>query len=315
MQRPDILFPQFKKLELEDQTLIDEYMEKFLPMSDYNFEGLWSYNIEDKVYLSILNGNLVLKSQDYLTKEPFLSFTGTNMVEETIDTLLSYAKENGYCRHLKLIPEITLYKRDDLFAKYQIHEDPDNFDYIYSVDDLINLAGNEFRGKRNFVNRFNKKFPNHTYKVMDLHDRRVKDQLLEIFHLWEKNAKKDSGETETELRAMQRTMDQADNPHLFVVGVFVEEKMIAFSINETTFHEFGIIHFEKADTNYEGSYQYLKQVTALELKNRGCKLINYEQDLGLENLRIAKKSWHPIGYLKKYSVGEMVNTPAKFQGT
>ena len=173
MQKDKIQFPTFKHLELSDQVLIDEYMERYLPMSDFNFEGLWSYNIEDKVFISILNDNLVLKSQDYLTKEPFLSFTGTTKTQETIDTLLKYAKENHFCPYLKLIPEVTIYKRDDLFDSYTIQEDPDNFDYIYSVDELINLAGNDFRGKRNFVNRFNKKYPNHSYKIMDLHEENV----------------------------------------------------------------------------------------------------------------------------------------------
>lgn len=306
MLKEEIQFPKFKHLELTDQPLVDEYMEKFLPMSDYNFEGLWSYNIEDKVFLSILNDNLVLKSQDYITKEPFLSFTGTTRVEDTIDTLLEFAKQNGYCRNLKLIPEITLFKRDYLYDKYSIQEDPDNFDYIYSVDELINLAGNDFRGKRNFVNRFNKKYPEHNHTIMDLHEESVKQQLLDIFHIWQVKAGKNPAETETELQAMKRTMAQADNPHLFAVGVFVNQALIAFSINETTFHRFGIIHFEKANTDYEGSYQFLKQVTALELKNRGCTMINYEQDLGLENLRTAKKSWHPIAYLKKYSISEKV---------
>ena len=65
---------------------------------------------------------------------------------------------------------------------------------------------------------------------------------------------------------------------------------------------YGIIHFEKAAVSYVGTSHFLKQQTAIDLQNQGCKYINYEQDLGLPGLRKAKAMCLPIAYLKKYSV-------------
>lgn len=296
-------FPEFKFLELSDKEFVEEYMKTYLPYSDFNFDSLWSYNTQNSVQISLLHGNLVVLFQDYITKEPFLSFIGTNAVRETIELLLQYSKDHHMAPKLTLIPEISLFKeRKELHEAFHITEDHDNFDYIYLVEKLVKLEGDIYRGKRNFVNRFRKLYANHSYAILDLTDAQVQKQILDIFQIWEMNAAKDRAETENELEAIRRIMLLSNSQNLITIGVFVGTQMVAFSINEKTYHDFGVIQFEKADTDFEGSYQYLKQITALELHKQGCKYINYEQDLGLENLRKAKKSWHPIGYLKKYQI-------------
>jgi len=37
----------------------------------------------------------------------------------------------------------------------------------------------------------------------------------------------------------------------------------------------------------------------------GVKYLNFEQDLGLTGLRLSKKSFHPVNYLKKYKVSSL----------
>ena len=42
-------FPNFKTLEKQDKELVDHFVNKYLPYSDFNFDSLWSYNTEDSV--------------------------------------------------------------------------------------------------------------------------------------------------------------------------------------------------------------------------------------------------------------------------
>ena len=59
-------------------------------------------------------------------------------------------------------------------------------------------------------------------------------------------------------------------------------------------------HFGKIDEDCPGLFQYLECVTAQYLKKRGCKYMNYEQDLGLPGLRESKISWGPSFFLKNH---------------
>ena len=66
-------FPEFKKLELSDKEEVEKITSKFPPYSDFNFVSMWSWNIENKIWISQLYGNLVVHFTDYLTDGTFLS--------------------------------------------------------------------------------------------------------------------------------------------------------------------------------------------------------------------------------------------------
>ena len=78
--------------------------------------------------------------------------------------------------------------------------------------------------------------------------------------------------------------------------------MIAYSIYELLPNNYAIGHFEKALKGHAGLYDYLKHSTALDLRKQGVTHINYEQDLGIENLRYSKMLLHPETFLKKFTV-------------
>ena len=79
---------------------------------------------------------------------------------------------------------------------------------------------------------------------------------------------------------------------------------MAFTIDELLDDEYAIRHFMKADTSYKGIYSYIVSESAKILLESGKKYLNIEQDLGLANLRQAKKSYRPVQFLKKYTVSK-----------
>ena len=89
--------------------------------------------------------------------------------------------------------------------------------------------------------------------------------------------------------------------HLPVKGgaIFCGEKAVAFTIgseiNSLTYD----IHIEKALKEYQEAYSVINREFA---KNEldGYKWINREDDMGLDGLRQAKLSYHPVKRLKKY---------------
>lgn len=289
---------------MQDKNTIEAIAKQYPPYSDYNFVSLWCYNTKNSVEISILNENLVIKFLDYFGIEHFYSFLGNKKTEETIDTLLTHSQKNNIAKELILIPEINLSSDKKVFENFLITEDADNFDYILSVNEISKLTGNKFGPKRNFVNRFLKNYPEATVDIFDINDPKLQKQMEELFCTWEKQTSRDRSETNNELVAILRLLESAYNFDLMCTGIFIKNHLIAYSIDEILKDNYGIIHFEKADTSYVGIFQYLKQQTAKHLDKLGCKYINYEQDLGIPGLRKAKQSWRPIGYLKKYTISK-----------
>ncbi|MFW6307419.1 MAG: phosphatidylglycerol lysyltransferase domain-containing protein, partial [Campylobacterales bacterium] len=81
----------------------------------------------------------------------------------------------------------------------------------------------------------------------------------------------------------------------------VDEEIVAFSIGEALSEECVVIHIEKANTSYHGAYQAINQ-QFLSHEWSGFKYVNREEDLGIEGLRKAKLSYHPVILGKKYEV-------------
>ncbi|OHD55874.1 MAG: hypothetical protein A2Y33_08575 [Spirochaetes bacterium GWF1_51_8] len=63
-----------------------------------------------------------------------------------------------------------------------------------------------------------------------------------------------------------------------------------------------VIHFEKADTSYEGSYQAINFLFARDVMLDKYEFVNREQDMGIPGLRKAKESYLPAMMVEKYNI-------------
>ncbi|MBI3250590.1 MAG: DUF2156 domain-containing protein [Candidatus Andersenbacteria bacterium] len=291
-------FPRFKKLEITDKPIIENFTKQYPPYSDYNFTSLWSWNTKDEAQVSILNGSLVIKFTDYITGEPFYSFLGSNETDNTVRRLLRWVKNTGATPILKLLPEYSIHNinsRDIITS-----EDSNNFDYILSVPDLMTYKGNKLGAKRNFVNRFKKKYRSTTH-ILNLSDEIVQEKIKDLFLLWAKHKSFSHEDIENEFAALSRVFTVAQCSQFITVGILSNENLIGFSINEIVGNGYAILHFEKADTvSYVGIYPYVMQETAKAIFSQECEFLNYEQDLGIPGLKKCKESYQPCAYLKKY---------------
>ena len=298
------IFPDFKKLELSDRPLIEQYVRQFPPYSDFNFISLWSYNVKDEAEICFLNDNLVIKFHDYITGEPFYTFLGENEVKDTIKTLISFAKKENVSSTLKLIPESVVKKLENVEHAFEVVEDHDSHDYVYSIPEMAALAGNRFRGKRNFVNRFKQNSEDAQLQIVDIKNKAVQEKFIQLFYDWEKRKQADRSDTETELAAIKRLFNLNSLENINALAIFKKEKIVGFSIFEIVQNNYAILHFLKADTSYVGIYPYLFQERAKLLQSKGINFLNAEQDLGIENLRKSKRSWLPVHYFKKYTISD-----------
>src|SRR5579872_3865640 len=115
-------FPRFKSLEIEDKEEIEHLTKKYPPYSDFIFTSLWAWDTNDTTQIAKLNGNLVIRFQDYVENNTIYTFIGDKDVIETIDTIFLFLKESGQYQSLSLVPQHNLSTKDQhfLLSKYNI---------------------------------------------------------------------------------------------------------------------------------------------------------------------------------------------------
>lgn len=295
-------FPNFKKIEIEDKLEIEKFTSMYEPFSDFNFTSLWSWDVKDERMVSLLNGNLVVRFTDYGVGNPFFSFLGTNEIENTMKTLIGFAKETGVSDILKFIPEDTI--KNFTSTDFFIEEDRDNFDYIFSIFELVELKGQKFKEKRNLFNRFVREYREAVFELKNLDEKKVHEQILLVLNSWATKKELDNKEYDLEYEeiAIRKLLSTYENHNLIISCVLLKDEMIAFSVDEIMPNGYALSHFFKANNSYIGIYDFFNQKVSEYLLSQNTQFWNWEQDLGIENLRKSKMSHNPIKFLKKYKV-------------
>ena len=294
-------FPEFQPITTNIKNAVEAITCQFPPYSDFNFASMFSWDTQETMAVSVLNENLLVQFTDYRTNEPFLSLLGASAIEDTIISLLQYCAQNGIKQELGLVPETVInhikHKED-----FSIQDDPDARDYIIDAKAFSELQGDTYASKRNSINRFKaSNSDNVRINSIELTTDYVAD-ILDTFERWRITSNRSAEETAKELRAIEKLAEATDYFNLEVLGIYIQDQMVAFSIYELLDNGYAIGHFEKALISYHGLFDFLKHQTASRLVGKGVRFINYEQDLGIEGLRKAKQLLHPVTYLKKYTI-------------
>ncbi|MBE6195204.1 MAG: GNAT family N-acetyltransferase [Rikenellaceae bacterium] len=168
-------------------------------------------------------------------------------------------------------------------------------DYIYRTEDLARLQGRKYQPKRNHINHF---VTRNDWYAEPLSKANIKD-CIALNKKWLQG--REVGEMEqAEQRALHRAFDNFEALGLRGLVLYANGAPAAFSygtpINNDTF----CIHIEKYDAEVQGAATMINRLMAQSLEEE-FEFVNREDDLGLEGLRFAKISYHPIALLEKTS--------------
>lgn len=204
------------------------------------------------------------------------------------------------CHFIRVPEELLLIWQDQITNQMEIEEERGQWEYLYLQEELANLPGNRFHKKRNHFNSYIKTYGEPNYH--DISDKMVED-VLKVQDDWcQWHECDDSPSLRAENDAINHVLTHWDNFRNMVGGsLYVDGKMIAFSVGEKLDSETLGVHFEKGLNGFKGVYQAMNCEFARHA-GAGLKWINRAQDLDEEGLRQAKMTYLPAGYLKKYKV-------------
>lgn len=223
---------------------------------------------------------------------------GNGDIKLAIDEMINDCKnKNKQFKMIGLTKNMIKYLDSIMKDKFNFYETRNAYDYIYNTDDLAYLKGKKYHSKRNHISKF-KRLYNFNYE--DISTKNIDECKIFIEKWFDEFSEEKRKDIISEKNAIDLSFKHY-NELEFKGGIIrVDEKIVALTIGEEINHRVFDIHFEKALSDYVGSYTMINN----EFVKRNLldyQYINREEDLGIEGLRKSKLSYHPSILLEKYT--------------
>jgi len=296
------LYPEFKPVDLEDQDVFKRYLDREPSgICEMNFANIFIWKDSEHPRFTFLNGNLCVLVEPDFEAPYFLPPVGGDGVPETIATCLRHAPR------LSRVPEEFVRRYG---AGFKAEEDPDNFDYIYRVEDLVELKGKKYDGKRNRIRKFETSF-RHEYLLLTRAD---VPESLRLLESWFDEKRNGDPCMRAEKLAIVRALASFGPLGLKGGVVKVDGRVEAFTFGLRLSDDTAVIPIEIANPAFPGLAQWINR-EFVRREWSAFAFVNREQDMGVEGLRKAKLSYQPCRLAKKADLSLIGSgNPAGSQG-
>lgn len=283
----------FKVIELSDRDIFLKYIGE--TMSFYNFTNIcmWRRLMD---YRYAITDNCLVISDCYMDEERkfFYPMCYGTASDERIKRILSELKyEIGQNISIRPLSHENAEKIKNMFPECEIIEHRDLFDYVYKASDLINLSGRRYHSKKNHFNSF---VNSYDYKYIQINS----DNLTLLREASDK-LYTDNGDIilQYEHDAVAELLNNFSFLELEAAVITVGDNIAAYTIGERISDDTALIHVEKADRAFSGSYAAINRMF-IQNAFPDVSYVNREEDMGIEGLRRAKLSYHPHHFNEVY---------------
>lgn len=289
---------EFIPITLESRQVLQAYLQsEDYEISDIVFGNLYLWKHAREITYAIDSDCVVVQTR-YEGEKPYFFYPfGGGDKESALRALDKYLRDKNLSPRFESIESKNISSIKSVFSQVEFEPRVARFDYVYSVQELIKLEGRKFHKKKNHLNQFlqnnDGKWSYENISTSNI------DEILSRGKEWlEANPNKNQA-LEIEFVGITNTLKEYENLGLKGGAVRLESEIIAFSFGEVMSQKMAVVHIEKANPLIAGAYQIInRELLANEFS--AVELINREEDLGIEGLRRAKKSYNPIKMVEKY---------------
>lgn len=299
---------QFKEIEMEDFPIMREYFEaQTFGLCDYSIGAIYMWKGYNKTKYCEHNGFLVMRFEWPSEQKTCFSFPISKTEKskedliEFIGILREHAMQDVGSFFMASVP---IKMKDFLEKEFTVESAVAKrawSDYVYNYEDLSEMKGRKYSGKRNHINSFIKNYPGYEVKPITKGDVPGIKAEYERYFL---NRFNDGGDDTLKAAESEETILLLEKMHeLGMTGIFIRAagRLAGFSIGEIVGNTL-LVHVEKALTEFSGIYTFVCREYARAAYKEGVEYINREEDVGSEGLRKSKLSYHPAFLLEKYLI-------------
>lgn len=293
--------PTAVKLEFKEPTVKDaEWAAPILyknssNICEYSFTTIWMWRKYYNNQISRYEDSIFVRSGDV---EPLYLIPVGGDLKRNIQILKDY--QHGRGEFLTIFGANVEVKQqiDEWFpGQFEWRPSEADFDYIYNTEDLALLKGRKYHSKRNHIAAFSSSY-DWSYEAIGPDNA---DEVYQMVALWcqERGNCSDPG-----LRNERISIGEAlkNMKELNLIGglIRVSGKVVAMTMGSPINDKVFDIHTEKALNDYSGAYAVINREFAERELLGKYEFINRENDMGIEGLRRAKKSYNPVQIIEKY---------------
>ena len=299
----------FKDIDMESRELLNPYFDLVdYEACEYCFNTLYMWQHLYKTGYYIGDGFAVIVAEYEGNTFSILPLAKKEDMPRVIKFVIDYfEKEQKKIYFRGITKEVVDYLKENYPDKFDYTEERDLFDYVYDGDSMRELKGRKNVKKRNHINYFLKEYEGRfEYRLLDENDF---DACLKLVEEWTSNKEENvqvDEEMEEELIGIKKLFNSFPviKDKLKIAGIFIDGKLEAFTMGEYLNPNMALIHIEKANPSIRGLYPYINQQFLVN-EFSDVEFVNREEDLGIEGLRKAKLSYHPVKFVEKYTVREV----------
>lgn len=236
---------------------------------------------------------------------PLGDLTREDAAGRAVENVLADAHEHGCTARFETITEPAAQLLEKLFpGRFDIVENRDYAEYLYTHDKLALLPGHEMASKRHDISTFEREFAGR-YEVRVIE---TQEEIEEIrpFQQWWKDAKM-ARETDVQLEREDESI-RLGLDHFFELGLsgillYIDGKLAGYAYGAPLSDTCYDVMIEKGDRSAADVYKILNR-DLVRICCGGMEFINREEDVGVEGLRKAKLSYKPDRLLSKFIAKE-----------
>ena len=289
----------FRDITLDDKDAIQNLIcASGCHGADYSFANLYIWRLAYMPKIHFTENRLLVAMPQY---KVYAYPKGGGDVTPSIEMLLDDAHGRGNKLVIRGLTDKTLEEFLPIYGdRFEISEDRDNADYIYSTEKLCELAGRHLSSKRNHIKHFERNGEWHFDRITADNVETAKEFVDEFYKekhdpslYAEATAIEQMFEHYRELEFLGGLLYQNGSPVAFTAGTKLGDKVFD-------------VHFEKALPGIDGAYTMVNREFARMISelHPEVEYFNREEDMGIEGLRRAKESYHPDILLMKYYAKE-----------
>jgi len=288
----------FRLLSLEDKPLYDGYLASESGLGcEYSFANRYLWG---KQQIAVIHGQLLIFSE-FGSHMMYAYPLGTGDKAPALEAIVADAKARGIVCRITGIPPKEKCVLERLYPEeVRFRYDEGTFDYVYDVNDLADLKGKKFHGKRNHLNRFSEEHPNHKIEPLCRENLALARSLVKDWY--SARASENSNSYRLEIDAIEKAFLYQDQ--LALEGLLLTENgtALALTIGSRLSHDTFDVQFEKARAEVNGAYTAINCAFARYIREKypEVRFLDREEDMGIEGLRKAKRSYRPHHMVEKY---------------